>query len=129
MNKPLTPSQLKVAKGRSLRSVKRSKYNAKPTVVDGVRFASYRESLRYMNLKLMQLMGKISLLQLQPQFDLHVTKPDGTRVKIGQYRADFKYFRTGHSFVVEDVKGVQTDMFKWKLKHVEAEYGIKVLLT
>jgi hypothetical protein len=28
--------------------------------------------------------------------------------------------------VVEDVKGMRTPMYRWKKKHVEAQYGITI---
>ena len=46
------------------------KYNAIPTTVDGIRFASKREARRYLELKLLQKAGHISDLELQPRFRL-----------------------------------------------------------
>ena len=39
---------------------KRHKYNARPTVVDGVRYQSTAEARRYGELKLLERAGKIS---------------------------------------------------------------------
>ena len=46
---------------------------------------------------------------------------------IGRYRADFSYeelTETGGrwDFTVEDVKGFKTPLYRWKKKHVEAQY-------
>ena len=99
----------------------RSKYGAQPTVVDGIRFASKREATRYGELSLMQTVGEIAGLVLQPAFDLHVNG-----VRVCKYVADFTYQR-GEAVVVEDAKGVKTAVYKLKKRMVEAEYGITVV--
>ena len=104
---------------------RRSKFNAKPTVVDGIRFASQKEAKRYSELKLLEKAGVIYSLQLQPRFDLRVE--DGE--VIGRYVADFQYNQAcfgGSRRVVEDVKGFKTPLYRWKKKHVEAQYNIKI---
>lgn len=123
-----------------LRLSARSKYHARPTVVDGVRFHSQKEAKRYGELKLLEKAGEVWDLVLQPRFPLVVPMTTGTLMgavkamsdqpytKIGEYRGDFAYKdRTGR--VVEDVKGMDTPMSKWKRKHVSAQYGITVRLT
>lgn len=99
----------------------RHKFNAKPTVVDGIRFDSKAEAKRYTELKLMERGGAIQDLQLQPSFDLH--SPDGT--KITTYRADFSYVEYGER-VIEDVKGVLTPVYRIKRKWMKAEHGIEI---
>ncbi len=110
--------------------MKRSKYNAKPTVVDGIRFHSAKEAKRYGELKLFEKAGQIMQLILQPVFSLNVGTVDGSAfVKIGEYRADFEYWsinKPKHLRVVEDVKGFKTPLYRWKKKHVEAQYNIKI---
>ena len=78
--------------------VKRSKYGSKITIVDGFRFDSKKESLRYLDLKLLQQAGKISALQRQVKFELTV---EGKLICL--YYADFTYLENGQ-LVVEDVK-------------------------
>ena len=99
-----------------------NKYRAKPTVLDGIRFASRRECTRYVELKLLQRAGKITELALQPVYRLHVRG-----IKIGSYRADFKYLdvETG-KYRVEDSKGFPTQLYRWKKRHVEAEWNITI---
>jgi hypothetical protein len=104
-----------------LRPTKRHKYGAVATVVDGVKFASKKEAKRYAELKIMEQAGDISDLELQPRYPLTV---DG--VKVGEYRADFRYRRDGVT-VVEDVKGVRTAIYRMKKKMVEAIYGITIV--
>ena len=102
--------------------VKPHKYGAKPQTVDGIRFASTKEAKRYGELRLLEKAGEIQELKLQPEFPLCV---DGTR--IGVYRADFEYVETRTwDLAIEDVKGVKTPLYKWKKKHVEAQFGITI---
>lgn len=105
----------------------RSKYNAVKTTVDGYTFDSKREAARYGELKLMFYAGRIASLELQPDFELFVETPDGCRAPIGEYRGDFRYVDLSDmSIVVEDVKGMRTPLYRWKKKHVEAQYGIQI---
>lgn len=89
-----------------------SKYFAKVTYRDGIRFPSIREADRYSQLKLLERAGAITNLELQPQFKFVI---NGRKVLIrsegfpngrqASYKADYAYFdvRTG-ARVVEDVK-------------------------
>lgn len=104
--------------------IRRHKYNAVPTTVDGIRFASKSEATRYAELKLLERAGKIRNLALQPKFPLVVNG-----IEVAQYWADFKYFE-GNETVVEDRKGFETDVFKLKRKLFEAIYpGITFKVT
>ena len=106
------------------------KYGAKPVVIDGIRFASTKEGRRYGELKLLARAGEIHDLRIQPRFPLTAGVPLAT--KIGEYRADFQYCECDTPtdcrgvFVVEDVKGMRTDLYAWKAKHFRAEYGITI---
>lgn len=115
------------------------KFNAVRTEVDGVKFASKAEAKRYGELKLLQKAGKIEALELQPVYPLRVLLTIGTfkgagkahageYPTIGKYVADFKYYRLEApcDWVVEDVKGFKTPLYRWKKKHVEAQYGIQI---
>jgi hypothetical protein len=111
----------------------RSKYGAVQTTVDGITFHSAKEARRYQELKLLQQAGEILSLQLQPEYDLVA----GDTI-IGVYRADFSYLElqqpkrrneASATRVVEDVKGIKTPLYKWKKKHVEAQYGIQIRET
>ena len=103
---------------------KRTKYRAVPTVVNGIRFASKLEAKRYTELRALEATGEITNLSLQPKYALHAGK---NLAPIGEYRGDFHYFtratnaKRGES-VLEDCKGFKTDLYKWKKKHLEAEY-------
>lgn len=99
---------------------RRHKYNAVPTVVDGVRFASKREATRYMILKHLEREGKIHSLQLQPRFQLRVNGE-----LICTYVADFRY-EQGASVIIEDAKGVKTAAYLLKKKLLHACFGITI---
>lgn len=114
---------------------RRSKYRAVKSTVDGVTFHSQAEARRYSELKLLERAGEIRTLVLQPRFPLEAWTngriAHGGEV-LGQYVADFRYevFSRGLGrwrVVVEDVKGFSTPLYKWKKRHVEAQYGITVV--
>lgn len=95
-----------------------SKYNAKKTVVDGIKFDSKREAERYCELKLLEKAKEIRNLELQPRFllqDKFEDKQGNTHRKI-EYVADFMYIDKDNKKIVEDVKGVMTDVYKLKKK-------------
>lgn len=99
-----------------------SKYNNKKVQVDMYVFDSIAESKRYNELKLLEKAGKIKELELQPRFLLQEGfKKNGKTYRKIEYVADFQYEENG-KLVVEDVKGIQTDVFKLKHKLFEHEY-------
>jgi hypothetical protein len=99
-----------------LKNPRPHKYGAEPTVVDGIRFASKAEAHRYGELLLKERAGEIEGLELQPAFLIWQSGDE----KIF-YIADFKYIENGQ-VVVEDVKGVKTDVYRMKKKMFLAAY-------
>lgn len=115
--------------GRPIRLKPVSKYRAVKTTVDGVTFDSRKEANRYCELKLLEKAGEIARLELQPRYDLDVIGGvvKDVRFTIGTYRGDFKYLdKRTTTWVIEDVKGFKTPLYRWKKKHVEAQYGIQI---
>lgn len=100
---------------------KRSKYGNTPTKVDGVRFASKKESRRYRELTFMVKIGEIQDLKLQPRFPLKVNGK-----LICTYVADFSYVTKRGTFIVEDAKGHRTREYINKAKLFEALHGFKI---
>ena len=99
-----------------------SKYRNKKVQVDMYVFDSIRESQRYKELKLLERAGEIRKLELQPKFLLQDSfKKNGKTYRKIEYIADFMYCQ-GDKTVVEDVKGMQTDVFKLKHKIIEKRY-------
>ena len=103
-----------------------NKFGAVRTEIAGITFASKKEATRYQELCLLLKAGEITGLRLQPVFPLSVANGLNVRVEIGKYIADFDYVLPGGTRVVEDVKGVRTALYKWKKRHVEAQYDITV---
>ena len=101
------------------------KYNAKKTVVDGIKFDSKKEAKRYKELKALELVGKIDRLELQPRFLLQDGfRYEGKAIRKIEYVADFLYRDLStYELVVEDVKGVKTDVYKLKKKLFLKRYG------
>lgn len=96
-----------------------SKYRAVKTTIDGVTFDSKKEAARYQELRLMERSNLISNLELQPKYILisKFTSKSGENVRQLAYIADFRYFdETLGTTVVEDVKGMKTDVYKIKRK-------------
>ena len=81
--------------------------------------------------------GEIRKLKLQAEYTLQeaYTTPEGERVQAIRYRADFAYERNaGHDTygyeywvpVVEDVKGVKTDVYLLKKKLFREKQGYDI---
>ena len=99
-----------------------NKYRNKKIQVDMYVFDSIAESLRYKELKLLEQAGEISELTLQPRFLLQEAfRKNGKSYRKIEYVADFQYIEKGKT-IVEDVKGIQTDVFKLKHKIFEKLY-------
>ena len=84
---------------------KKTKYNNKITELDGIKFHSRKESVRYGQLKLYEKGGMITDLRLQVSYEL-IPKLviNGKTERAIKYIADFVYFDTVHKVeVVEDV--------------------------
>lgn len=97
----------------------RHKFRAIPTEVDGIKFASKKESRDYLNLKLQQSAGVVLFFLRQVPFHL----PGGVK-----YVCDFLVFYADGSTRVLDSKGMLTQTFKAKRRMVEALYPVKIEL-
>lgn len=109
-----------------------SKYGNKKTEVDGIVFDSKHEALRWIELKYMERAGLIRDLKRQVKFCL-VPTIEGEGKKIRQravyYVADFEYWEKNYDCwkrVVEDAKGVRTDVYKLKKKLMLWRHGIEI---
>ena len=78
-----------------------SKHRNIPVIIDGVRFDSKGEAARFQQLKLIELSGQISRLELKPKYEfMHNGQ------KFQTYTPDFQYFdETTKKTIVEDYKG------------------------
>lgn len=101
-----------------------SKYKNKKTIFDGLTFDSQKEARRYKQLKVLEKQGLIQNLRMQVKYEL-IPKQKGERACF--YIADFVYddIATGET-VIEDVKGIRTDVYKIKRKLMLYVYGIRI---
>lgn len=107
----------------------RSKYHAKKTCVDGITFDSKREADRYLVLKSMGEDGDIEDLRRQVRYELvPAFDVDGKHYRAVYYVADFVYREGGHE-VIEDVKGMKTDVYRLKAKLFASRYGMSIRET
>ena len=91
--------------------------------VDGVYFRSNAELERYKELKRREDAGMIEQLEIQPVF--HITHPVNGR-KVCKYVGDFRYWHDEHGVVVEDVKGMLTDVYKLKKTLMRVFFDIEI---
>ena len=110
----------------------RNKYGAKKvTTVDGEKFDSQKEHQRYVILKLMERAGKIKDLKRQVKFVLIPAQRDASGKLLERecsYVADFVYYDYAlRREVVEDAKGMKTDVYKIKKKLMLYVHGISIV--
>lgn len=92
--------------------------------VDGIVFDSLKEAERWKLLRLSQIAGRITNLERQVKYALHVNGE-----LIGHYISDFEYQNETGQLIVEDVKSKHTrndPLYRWKAKHIRAQYGIEI---
>jgi hypothetical protein len=88
---------------------------------DGYTFDSAKEMRRYIELRMLQTIGEITDLLLQVPFDLN----EGGSHSL-KYYADFTYYVKGR-YIVEDVKGFRTAVYKKKKRLMYQIHGISIL--
>jgi len=101
-----------------------SKYGNKRVTIDGKNFASKAEGDRYLELRLLERAGEIRELRCQPTYPL-----TAWGFPITKYVADFAYLDKTGTPVTEDVKGVETDVFRIKAKMFRAQMGREIVLV
>jgi len=103
----------------------RSKYANVRTRVGAHAFASKKEARRYRDLLLLEAAGAIFNLSLQHRFRIAVNG-----VEVCAYVADFTYTeQPSGQYVVEDVKGVRTALYRLKAKLMKAVHGVTIRET
>lgn len=110
---------------------KANKYQAQKCLYNGIRFDSKREANRYAELLLLSRGGQITGLQRQVKFELIPAQKDENGKFVERsltYVADFTYHQNGE-FVVEDVKGVRTEVYKIKKKLMLYVHHIQIRET
>ena len=106
-----------------IREIRKNKYNNRQVESDGYTFDSIAEYHRYTELKLLQRSKIISDLKVHPVYLLQkgFKTKEGKAVRAIRYEGDFEYIENGIK-VVEDVKGVETAVFKLKHKMFVKQY-------
>lgn len=97
--------------------VKKTKYRANKTSIDGHTFDSKKEAEYYCELKMRLQAKEIKGFCLQPTFML----APGLK-----YKADFIVFNNDNSYEIIDVKGLKTKEYTAKKKVFEDKYNIKI---
>jgi hypothetical protein len=99
-----------------------TKYSAKRTELDGYKFDSKAEANWYLVNKSRLQQCEIAELEVHPKFVLQQAfQYNGKTERAIVYEADFAYMENG-VYVVEDVKGMQTPVFKIKRKMFLSKY-------
>ena len=105
-----------------------NKFGAKKTEFMGMKFDSKWEAERYGQLYLMQERGEIEDLQRQVRYNIVINDQ-----KICAYIADYTYLEPNEDgekvLIVEDAKGVETDIFRLKKKMMLAVLGIDIRIS
>ena len=103
------------------------KYHNKKTEVEGYVFDSKHEAIRWIELRYMERAGLITDLRRQVPYELiPAQKQNGKTVERAvKYIADFVYTMGGRT-IVEDAKGVRTDVYKIKKKLMRYVHGIEI---
>ena len=107
--------------------VRNTKYGNRKTTAFGIMFDSKHEAERYLVLRSMQHNGEITGLALQQRYELIPAQyRNGKCVERAcYYIADFVYVKNG-KLVVEDAKGMKTDVYKIKKKLMLERWNIRI---
>lgn len=103
---------------------RKSKYGNKGTVIDGIKFSSQKEALRYVELKQLKAAGIVKDFEMQPKYVLQESfRKNGVLYRAIHYIADFRVTYSDGRIELEDVKGrFMTEVFKIKQKLFERRY-------
>jgi len=97
--------------------MRKGKYGARKVALDGYTFDSEAEARRYGWLKILQSQEKITGLRVHPRYEVQPAFIIcGEKYRPIVYEADFSYVDEEGSWIVEDVKGAQTSVYKIKKK-------------
>lgn len=104
-----------------------NKYHNKRVITPDGKFDSKKEHIRFMELQIMQKAGIIKDLKRQVKYELIPSQRVAGKVveRSVSYIADFEYTEAGQK-VVEDVKGLKTDVYIIKRKLMLQRYGIQI---
>lgn len=136
--------QLKAAYGKQKAHGSSNKYHAEKVTVNGITFDSKKEARRYLELTALEQAGKIHGLRRQVKYLLipeqrescterYKSGPKKGQFKPGRvlerecaYYADFDYYTEDGTHVVEDAKGVRTEVYRLKKKMLLYTHKIRI---
>lgn len=98
---------------------KKSKYNSRKVRVDGIPFDSQKEADYYCDLKLLLQSGVIDGFCRQARF---VVTAGDDETRATEYVTDFVIFFPDKTYKIVDVKGMETEVFKLKMKSLKEKY-------
>jgi len=112
--------------------MRKTKYNNKKIIIDGIKFDSIKEGKRYGVLKLLKRAGKIKDFICQPPIKYKINGK-----WVFTYNADFLVIYNDGSAEFEDVKGIDkktrkaitTSTFNLKKKILETWLSIKIKIV
>lgn len=110
-------------------TVKENKYKNKKVIYNGIKFDSIKEKNRYMQLLYLEKAGLIKDIKLQYEFELQPAFTlNKKKIRKITYIADFYYYDNNlNDYVVEDAKGIRTDVYKLKKKMFEYKYQKEII--
>lgn len=110
-------------------TIKENKYKNKKVIYNGIKFDSVKEKNRYMQLLYLEKAGLIKDIKLQYEFELQPAFTlNKKKIRKITYIADFYYYDNNlNDYVVEDVKGIRTDVYKLKKKMFEYKYQKEII--
>lgn len=106
-----------------------NKYHNTKVIYNGIKFDSKKEMQRYKELELLESTDYICNLELQKKFLLQdgYTNAKGKKIRPIYYIADFYYYDyIDNKWIVEDTKGVRTEVYKLKKKLFEYKYNLTI---
>lgn len=129
----MNPETITAAEYRALPKPKRSKYGNRKAIIGSQCFDSEREGRRWLALKKLERLGKISQLERQVKFELapkvRLAGEKRARPAI-RYIADFRYFDIEKGcFVIDDTKGRDTPISRMKRHLMKTVLGLDVVLS
>lgn len=103
----------------------KNKYNAKKTIYKGIIYDSKYEATRAYELDMLERAGHIKDLERQKRFILQegYINNKGENIRPISYIADFSYIDSKGNKIVEDTKGLETEVFRIKKKMFEYKYN------
>ena len=122
----MTESEYKNLTGNKVFKNIFSKYNAKITEAEGIKFGSKKEAAQFRELQARQHAGEIKFFLLQVPFLLPGKTDSGRRFK---HYLDFMAIRSDGGIEYIEVKGRDLALGKLKRRMVEDLYNIKILVV